>query len=203
MALTYSSPEDVLNDCLVRIGYKRRIGSIWEGSEAAKMALSIYSQTRDDTLMGFDWGFAEGNVAAELLKSAPPGGYGGLPWSSAYPPLPFLYEYAYPADCLKVRAMKPTPVFVPNFDPKPYVWSVDNDNSLTPPAKAISCNVPNAIIVYTRQVTNPQEWESDFCDALSAALARRLAKGLADIDSEKLESADEQSSLGNARMMEG
>lgn len=203
MALSVSSPEDVINLCLVRMGYKTRIGSIWEGSEASKAALDIYSQTRDEALMGFDWGFAEGNVPGTLLKSAPPGGYGGIAWSTAYPPLPFIYEYAYPVDCLKVRAMKPTPIFLPNFNPQPYVWSVDNDATLTPPAKAISCNVPNAIIVYTRQVTNPQEWESDFVEALAASLSRRLAPLLVNMDAAKLEAGDEQNALNNARMMEG
>ena len=96
MASTFAiqSPEDLLNNTLVRLGFKLRIGSIWEGSEQAKKALDIYVQTRDTLLRDGDWPFAERDVQPTLLKAAPPNGY--VPptvWSSAYPPLPWANEY--------------------------------------------------------------------------------------------------------------
>lgn len=203
MTVSINTPEDVANLALTRIGYQRRIANLYEGSPQANAILNIYAQTRDEVLMGFDWGFAEGNIVGTLQKSAPVGGYGGNAWNTSYPPLPFLFQYAYPADCLKIRAVKPTPVFLPNFQPQPFVWSVDNDATLTPPAKAISCNVANAIIVYTRQVLAPSEWESDFIEALAASIARRVAPVLVNADMEKMEAADEMASLTQARTMEG
>ncbi|HQT65346.1 MAG TPA: hypothetical protein PLO16_12620 [Acidocella sp.] len=192
MVASVSTPEDVINLALVRMGYKTRIGSIWEGSMAAKKALDIYSQTRDELLRAGDWDFAERNVALTLLKSAPLGGYiPPIVWSSQYPALPWLYEYNYPTDCLKVRAVKSTPIFVPNFDPQPVLYSVDNDNSLTEPSKVILTNAANAILVYAGQITDPQDWESDFTEAMASALGRRLAPVLTGMDSAKLEAADE------------
>jgi hypothetical protein len=196
MASSVNSPEDIINLALVRIGYKFRVGSIWEGSLAAKKALDIYAQTRDEMLRGFDWSFAERNVGMTLLKQAPAGGY--FPpntWSSAYPPVPWLYEIVYPSDCLKVRALKNVPLFLPDMDPRPYQFSIDNDSSLPEPDKVILCNVFPGVIVYTGQITDPRDWEPDFTEALASALGRRLAPVLVGIQAAQLEARDEQQSV--------
>ena len=113
------------------------------------MALRIYSETRDEMLRAFDWGFAERNINMTLLKSAPAGGY--FPpnvWNPVTnPPPPWAFEYGYPSDCLKVRSVKPVPMFVQNFDPQPNVFAVENDNALNPAQKVILCNVPSAMLV--------------------------------------------------------
>lgn len=201
-SLSLQSPEDIINDALARIGYKLRIGSIWEGSTAAKLALTIYSQTRDDLLRSQDWGFASRDTDLTLLKQAPPGGYGGVQWTSAYPMLPWFFSYAYPSDALKIRAVKPTPVFIPNFDPSHNIFSIENDNTLTTPQggpqKVILCNVPNAVCLYTAQVTAPLQWEVGFTEALCAAIGRRLAPSLLGLEAAKLAAADEQQSIAIA-----
>ena len=204
MTASVSSPADVLNLALRRLGYRLRVGSLYEGSFAAKQALDIYAQTRDEVLAQNDWGFVERNVQMTLLKSAPPGGYvPPLTWSSQYPPLPWLYEFAYPSDSLKVRAVKTVPIFVPNFDPKPQLYSLDNDNALNPPQKVILTNINPCILVYVGQVTDPSQWEVDLVDAVAAALARRLAPVLANLDTEKLEAGDELASKAIAEQTRG
>lgn len=204
MPASLQSPADVVNVALTRIGYKLRIGNLYDGSDAAKKALDIYGQTRDELLRQNDWGFAERNVAMTLLKSAPVGGY--VPptsWSTAYPPLPWLYEYEYPGDCIKVRAVKPSPLFIPPYDPQPYVFATPNDNSLTPSAKVIVCNVADAVLVYTGQVTNPASWEADFAEACAAALGRRLVAGLMSADLLKFEAQDEANAQAIAEREQG
>lgn len=176
MTVSVQSPEDVVNAALTRIGATVRVANMMEGSHVANAAADIYGQTRDELLRQDDWAFAARNAALTLLKSAPIGGY--IPptvWSSAYPPLPWIFEYAYPADCLKVRTVKPATFFVPNFDPQPHSFGLENDNSLVPPAKVILSNVADAIVVYTGRVTDPATWEADFTEAAIAAIARRLA----------------------------
>ena len=205
MAFVINTPEDVLNLTLRRIGYKHRIGSIWEGSEAAKQALDIYGQTRDDLLRNGDYGFAERNINAVLLKQAPVGGY--FPpnlWNGINnPPPPYLFEYQYPQDALKIRSVKPVPLFVMNFDPQPNIFETPNDNYFNPPQKVIVCNVPNAMLVYTAQVTNPQTWEVDFTEELAEALGRRLAPVLANMDAAKMEAAAEGQSKAENDMERG
>jgi hypothetical protein len=187
------SPADVTNAALVRIGYRLRVGSLFDGSLAAKKALDIYAQTRDELLRQNDWYFAEGNVILTLQKQAPAGGY--VPptiWNPATnPPLPWLYQYAYPQDALKIRAVKGQPLFIPSMDPNYNNFDTPNDNTLNPPAKVIVCNVANAVGVYTRQVTDPSNWDSDFGEALVAAYARRLIPGLGNPELLKIAAPDE------------
>ncbi len=175
-SVAVQSPADAVNAALVRLGYRLRVGSLFDGSDAAKNALDVYAQTRDELLRQNDWGFAERNIAATLLKSAPAAYVPPTVWNPALnPPLPWRFEYVYPGDCLKVRAVKPTPIFLPDYDPQPFVFSVINDNLLNPPAKAIVCNAANAILVYTGQVTDPITWEADFTEAFIDALAEVMA----------------------------
>src|ERR1700761_6202888 len=133
MAAIIQNPADMINLALGRIGFKDRVGSLYEGSFAAKQALDLYSQTRDEMMRAVDYGFAERNIQMTLLKRAPVGGY--VPpnlWNpTVNPPVPWVFEYAYPDDCLKVRAIKPLPAFVMDFDPQPVVFTIANDNNFT------------------------------------------------------------------------
>lgn len=192
MASSVSSPADIINLALARIGRKDRIGSLYDGSMPAKIALTLYAQTRDELLIDGNWEFAERNVTGVLLKQGPVGGYvPPVTWNNTYPPLPWIYEYSYPSDALKIRAIKPVPIFFMNPDPSFNRYSIDNDNGYSPPEKVILTNVANAVIVYTGQITDPTTYEADFVEALAAALGRRLAPALMGMDFTKLAAADE------------
>lgn len=184
--------EQLVNQALSRIGFPEYIGSIFDGTTEARAALNVYAQTRDELLRANDWGFAERNVSLTLLKQAPLTGY--IPpqaWDPAqHPPPGWLFSYAYPSDCLKVRNVKPVPLFPLQFDPQSWTSSVENDNTFTPPQKVILCNVPAAMMVYTGQVTDPSTWEADFTEAMVAALGRRLAPVLVGIQKVPLAEAD-------------
>ncbi len=205
MTNTVRTPADVANLALARMGYRLRVGSLYDGSAAAVKFLDIYGQTRDELLRASDWDFAERNVDLTLLKSAPPGGY--VPptvWDgSVNPPIGWLYEYALPDDYLKVRAVKPTPLFFPNLDPQPYVYSIANDEFFSPPLRVILCNVKDAVMVYTGQVTDPASWDVGFTEAFAAALARRLAPLLVGLEAAKLIFQDEAMSTAQAEGEQG
>jgi hypothetical protein len=204
MSAVVQSVADIVNLSLVRIGYKKSIGNLYDGSEASRVALRIYGQTRDALIRDGDWDFAERNIAMTLLKQAPANGYvPPVVWSSAYPPIPWFFEYAYPADCLKDRAVKGTPLVLPNFDPQPNVYSVDNDTAFNPAQRVILCNVPNALLVYAGQVTDPTTMSVDFIELLAAALGRRLAPALTSLQTAQMEGADEKVSAEEAGMEQG
>lgn len=192
MASVITTVADVVNLALVRIGYHETIGDIYEGSKAANAALAIYGQTRDEVLRLSGWGFAESTATLTLLKQAPVGGYGAWrPWDpTTDPPLPWRYEYTYPSDCLQVRAIRDTPLFLMNPDPQVHRFSVDNDSTYSPSRKVILSNTENAVLLYTRQVTNPTAWEADFVEALAVALAHRLQPVLMKVDALKAEAQD-------------
>lgn len=205
MVASVSSPADLANVALTRMGYKLRVGSLYDGSLAAKKILDVYAQTRDAMLRSFDWGFAERNVALALLKQAPAGGY-VLPgsWNPATnPPPPWLFEYAYPGDALKVRSVKPVPIFVPNFDPQPHVFDIANDNNYSPAQRVILCNVPASVMVYTAQVTDPATWDVGFTNDFAAELAKVLGPALVGIDSTKVSVPEAQQEAVTAQMEQG
>jgi hypothetical protein len=205
MPASINNPADVINLSLRRIGYKLRVGNLYDGSTAAKAALDIYAQTRDEVLVENDWDFAERNITMTLLKSAPVGGY--VPptvWDpTVNPPPGWAFSYAYPSDCLKVRIVKSVPLFVLNFDPQPNPFFLANDNAYTPARKVILCNVPNANLVYTGQITDPATWNTGYTEALAAALGRRLVPQLIGLNAIQPAAADEANELATAENEQG
>ena len=192
MVASLSSPADVVNDALRRIGYKLRVGRLDDGSEASGYALDIYGQTRDTMLRDGDWMFAQREVNGTVLKTAPAGGYFDAPWDPVtYPPQPWGFCFEYPADCLKVRAVRPQPGFLIDMAPTPTLFNVVNDNGYTPARRVIVANTPTPVIIYAARVTDPAAWSVDFTEALCAALARRLAPSLANLQVEQVEAQDE------------
>lgn len=173
------SPEALVNLALRRIGYPTPIGDMFEGSPASRVAVEIYGQTRDELMRGADWDFARQSAALTLQKTAPPNGYGyNVPWTEAYPPVPWVYQYAYPSQCLMVRSVRPTPGIMAEFDPQPNIFTLADDPG-PPPAKVVLTNLAGAVAVFTGRVTNPTLWNHSFTEAIIAALATRLQAALA------------------------
>jgi hypothetical protein len=202
----YFSVAQICNAALHRIGYETEIGYLYEGSTAARIALAVYGQTRDALLRSKDWPFARQSAALALLKTAPPGGYGyGNPWTSAYPPAPWIYEYAYPAACLEMRSVRPTPVLMPEYDPVPNIFVIADDTAIQPaPAKVVLTNLRNALAVFTGQVTDMTQWEPMFTEALVEALARRFGEALGgNADAIKLQLGIEAETAAAADLVRG
>ena len=199
-----SSVEQVVNQALMEAGRTRRIAYIYEGSEEAKVAIELYGQTRDELLRGSDWSFSRKVLTLTLLKGPPPdGGYNfTTPWTTAYPYPGFLYEYSYPSDCLDLRAILAPPGSMPDLDPLPALWRVDNDpvpvvtNGVAagPPAKVILCNTSYAQAVYRAQITDPTLWEPGFVATLVATLAAKFAKAFGQV-------AEAKEDIGEAVMV--
>ncbi len=194
-----TSPVQVANLALRRIGYKTEIGYLYEGTVAARAALQAYGQTRDALLRSRDWPFARQAAALTLLKTAPVGGYGITGWTSAYPPPPWIYEYGYPSGCLEVRGLLGTPSIMPEFSPRPVLYTVATDPSVGSGEKVVLTNIPNAQAVFTAQIADPTQWEPLFTEAMVEALGRRLAEALgANADAVKAQFQIEQESAAVA-----
>jgi hypothetical protein len=183
--MALSSPEDICNLALREIGWPRPIGSIFEGSPAARAALDVYSETRDEVIRTGIWPFARRDAVLTLLKGPPPpGGYNVVqPWSSFYPLPPYAYEYGYPSDALEITAIIRPPGLLPDLDPKPANFTVANDQvtigGVATPTRVVLTNVGGAIAIYKGRVTNPLSWPPDFIGTLAAALKPKIALGLA------------------------
>lgn len=199
MTIGATTVEQLCNEALDRIGYPESIGFIYEGTKQARIALRLYGQTRDDLLREQDWGFAERNVALTLLKTAPTGGYfPPTTWNgTSYPPIPWIYEYQYNSDMIKVRSIKPAPLIIPDFDPQPVTFRIENDNYFSTPKKVILCNVQNAICTYTGQITDMTTWEPSFTEAFITRLSERMLVSLGD---PRLLQAESQKAAGDEMM---
>lgn len=183
MVASLQSPGDVVNAALSRIGRPESVGNLFDGSEFSQQALNIYAQTRDALLRQADWGFPRRDVVLTLLKSATPGGY--IPAVSDWdpginPPRPYFFEYAYPADCIMLRALKAPDIFQPNFAPYPQNFEIANDavpvtgQSLAP-GRVILCYQSDAIATYCGQVTDMTQWDISFVEALTNEMARAFS----------------------------
>lgn len=192
-----TTPEDLLNSALRRVGYPTPIGSIFEGSRASRAALDFYVQTRDSFFRSHDWDLLRQQVSlGNPIKTAPPGGYPpGTPWDgSLYPPPDWVYAYAFPANCIEVRAVMTLPAVLPNFTPH-YVRFVVADDPVSQ-EKVVLTNAPNALAVITGRVTNPDTWQdAAFTEALIDALAEQFQKYLGTGDVNKIAQTERDTQL--------
>lgn len=114
-------------------------------------------------------------------------------------PQPWVYEYAYPNDCLKAREILPLipsqqinqQIFgTPNngtvngngwgtMNRQPVIrFLISNDLIGTQNQTVVLTNQPNAILVYTYEVTDPSKYDPDFVYALAGRLASRISIAL-------------------------
>jgi hypothetical protein len=210
MAIVLTSPELVCNAALTRVGWTGGlIANMYDGTVQSNAALAIYGQTRDALLRSFDWGFAEFNAPLTLLKTAPVFGYSPpsttSSWTTSYPPPPWIYEYQYPADCVKIRTLRSTNPVIPSFDPAPNTYRIADDTSLTSSnTKVVLTNLSAAFAIYTGQVTNPALWDDGFADSLIADLASKLGPLLKEgAQQQQLEMADEMKTQAAAERVIG
>lgn len=190
----------ICNRALVSIGTRSTIASLTEQSTEAKKCNLIYEATRDEVLSMAFWNFTRKVASGSLLKSAP-----GTPtntsapasvWNSTYPPPPWLFEYAYPSDCLQVRMIQPqptmgytgsvpilssasglysAPVLGQRYPAIPFEAMIDTDTDGND-INVIVTNEYQPLLVYTRRVIDPNVYSAQFVQALVAALAAKLAQ---------------------------
>jgi hypothetical protein len=223
---------DIANRALSAIGTRSQITDFTEDSNEAREVKLHFDSLRDQLLRMAPWNFAFNFANLALICAAPgtpenPGP--GLPtWNKGIPPPPWSYEYAYPSDCL--RAVYVVPQFTTGFTSgvpittavtggAPAFWSgppvrfkigVDQIGTDGKPSTTgvdttvILTNQEQAILAYIKRVTSPDVWDDLFHNAMSSALASRLAialtgdKGLA-----QLKTQEANDSITRARQMDG
>lgn len=94
------SPTDLCNQAIDAVLWPQVLGDIEDGSDEARICLRAYRQCRMQLLRAVHWNFARKSAAMDLLADAS----GNTPNVGTIVPNPwFVYEYAYPIDCLKAR----------------------------------------------------------------------------------------------------
>lgn len=91
--------------------------------------------------------------------------------------MPWVFEYAYPANCIEIRSLRPASVLIPEFTPMFTRFTTADDTQTQ--TKVVLTNLSNALANITGRVTDPNEWQdSNFSEALIDALAVQFQKWL-------------------------
>lgn len=177
----------IANLALDAIGTRSTIAAISENSEEARAISRQFDNARDDCLAAAHWNFARKQIALTLLKDGslnPPDDV----------PAPWLYEYAYPADCIGCRYVMPSanndPTVAALFGatfagaaqfsqgrPVRFIVSTDLDSQGNP-IKVILTNQAQAVLVYTWRNTDPNLYDSMFVRALANYLGFLISTAL-------------------------
>lgn len=185
---------NVINRALLAIGSQAQVSSLNEGSAQANAAATLYTPTFEQLARSAPWNCLRKEATLTLLAAAQ-----GTPENPdgttlPLPPVPWLYQYAQPSDCLQMRFIVPSlpapnggvPIFsvntgaatrLPNGGQIPYAvaYAVDANNN---PINVILTNQSQAIAVYTVNQPNPQIWDSLFQGAMVASLAAYFVPAL-------------------------
>lgn len=190
-----SSIISLANRALLSFGARGSIASLTENSAEAIAVNTFYQSTYEQVARTARWGCLRKEQSLSLLAAA-----AGTPENPdgttlPIPPLPWLYSYQEPSDCLFVRGILPSipnqtgnnpqitpasvlaPTCLPNSGMIPFKVAYDTDSAGNP-RQIILCNLTQAIGVYTVNQPNPVIFDSLFEEALVSALAAYLIAAL-------------------------
>lgn len=213
----------IVNIALASFGARGTVSSInpSDGSTEGDAASLIYATRTQGLMRGAHWDCLKKQALLTVIKAA-----AGTPenpngTTTLLPPIPWVYSYAYPSDCLKARYILPfivdgasatpltTAISVMPPPPLPGVESVrfsvayDTD-SLGNPVRVILTNMPLATLVYTANVADPNFWDPNLIEAQSAYLAVWLCNSLTRNPQMLKDMVSiSQTTLTNARAMNG
>lgn len=177
----------VINRALLAIGSQSQVSSLNEGSAQANAASVLFTPTFESLARSAPWNCLRKQQELTLLAAAE-----GTPENPdgttlPLPPVPWLYSYAQPSDCLQVRFITPNlpasgggipifsvntgaPTYLPSSGQIPFAVAYATDSSNNP-INVILANQSSAIAVYTVNQPNPQIWDSLLQAAMVASLA--------------------------------
>jgi hypothetical protein len=185
-------PIDVVRVALSEIGQQISIQNFSDTSPAGTTARLQYDPKIRTLLRAANWGFARAQIPLTLWKSATVNGVA----SGNPPPAPYLYEYEYPNDCLKLRFLLPTanapsggvplttgmtgPFAYPGMPTDiPFVDATDFDDRGNI-VRVVLTNLAQAQAIYVRDLSQfPDTWDPQFLSAATALLAAYFINALA------------------------
>lgn len=208
----------ICNEALAHIGTRSTITALNDGSTEANACNLVYTDTRDQLLSMAHWNFAKKtDVLGNPVKSAP-----GTPtnpstatqWSNAFPPPPWLYEYALPTDAIQMRYVVPqidtgfagVPIFSTMTGFSPYSglpmnavrFELASDLAAPAAGTVVLTNQYQAIGCWTTRITDPTLFANQFVEALACAVAGKIAQQLTGDRALRIEMLQ----LANAKVIE-
>lgn len=135
-------------------------------SNAAIICRVWYEQVVCFALEDFDWNFARRRRPLALLSSTPPS-----TWS---------YVYSYPSDCAAARRIENPGIRTPSREQR-ISFEVAAENGVEDAAdvKVIYTDQVEAVLVYTKKITDAAMFDAHFVSAVSWLLASHIGLPLA------------------------
>lgn len=168
-----TSETEIVNLALVRIGHKRTITSLDEGTPDADVCKVLYGPTRDAVLQAHPWNFAIRRAALSRSADAPA--------------FEFQYKFALPSGptppyCLKVirtswEAIPATGSWVYS---EPFVSGYTSLAPYRIEGRWLLANEETCAIEYVARIKDVSQFSEMFVNALSLKLSAELAMPLAD-----------------------
>lgn len=185
-----TSITDVCNIALAESQTRSQINGLppIDTSPAAVAAGLFFGPKTRALLRAAPWGFARRQEILTLLRS-----YEATP--NDPPPQPFRFQYLWPSDCIRARFLlqfqtmttsgtpfttAPQNVVTPAYGNTavPFVEAMDNNGGN--PRKTLLTNMPNAMLIYTADLSqSPDMWDQTFLSAETATLAAYFIMQLA------------------------
>jgi hypothetical protein len=177
-----SSEVQIARLALQHLGDRYDITSLDEATPEAEQVKLVFDNVRDMVLREHPWTFARKYATPAQLTGVVPGN-----WS---------YMFTYPSDALRIIR-----IVNPLGDNQPPIRFETARNSAD--VHVILCNESEPMIEYTKQVTDPQQFDPQFIPALAYRIAQYIAmpitgdrsimsdmKTLADIEIGKAQATD-------------
>lgn len=146
------------------------ITALNDGSNEAVNCNLLYATVRDWCFSVANWNFARKTAVLTLQKSNSPIPGNGL-WTSSFPAPPWAYQYAYPADAVKIQYITSQAASGTKWPGLPQRFAIATDVISAVQARVILTNQATALAVYTVAVADPTLWTPLFSQAVVSTLA--------------------------------
>jgi len=151
-----ASISDICNAAISHCGTRSKIASLDEGSAEATACATHFALARDSLLRAFDWNFARITGQLGQLQS---------------PPARWVYKYALPVDCVRIRRLNDVPLLLL---PETFCEVAADKDSSGAFINVILTNASPLSAIYTARVIDPSRWDAGFTDAFAYDLAFRV-----------------------------
>lgn len=191
-----ASQVDITNRALLSIGAKAQVSSVnpSDGSTEADAAAVLFTPTFEALARSARWNCLRKQITLSLLAAAKGTPENPNGTSLPLPPTPWLYSYAYPADCLAMRSLVPSfpaalggapqtsygnsaGTCLPGGGQIPFAVAYAQDAGGNP-IQVVLTNQSQAQAIYTVNQPNPVIWDSQFQAAMVASLAAYFVPAL-------------------------
>lgn len=165
-------PADVINQALDLAGVDFTIGEPTEGTRPAQVALRHYRQCLRELLRSAHWDFSRVQVPLVMLADAT----GQTEGVGTNVPQPWVYEYAYPANCMKARFV-PANYLNPNAVPAGNIsvsTTVPQTSVPTQPPWGVGMRLVPAPFLISMDSNYPVDPDSNWLDIQGESPAGRV-----------------------------